>query len=165
MLKTIRVEDFQRCYQKSEQRLHRCVTAQGNYFEGDNIDVWKKMKILVNKKSVLLLFCHTLYIYWKILELLSLLSYCSRNCGFFLRSGLETWRFLPSSKRERSVGQRNSKNLVNLPAIPVSLITQHNKYLSKFIIKVTVRYWGNKTNKKKDEGQRDSGDIWEHASD
>ena len=42
MLKTIPFEDFQRCYQKWEQRLHRCVAAQGNYFEGDNIDVWKK---------------------------------------------------------------------------------------------------------------------------
>ena len=33
MLKTISVEDFQRCYQKW------CVPAQGNSFEGDNIDV------------------------------------------------------------------------------------------------------------------------------
>ena len=41
MLNTISVEDLQRCYQKWEQRLHRCVAAQGNYFEGDNIDVWK----------------------------------------------------------------------------------------------------------------------------
>ena len=44
MLKTIPVEDFQRCYQKWEQCLHWCVAAQGNYFEGDNIDVWKKIK-------------------------------------------------------------------------------------------------------------------------
>ena len=41
MLKTLPVEDFQRSYQKWE-RLIRCVAAQGNYFEGDNIDVWKK---------------------------------------------------------------------------------------------------------------------------
>ena len=41
MMKTIPVEDFQRCYQKWEQRLHQCVAAQGNYFEGDNIDVLK----------------------------------------------------------------------------------------------------------------------------
>ena len=39
MLKTIPVEDFQGCYEKWEQRFHRCVDAQGNYFEGDNIDV------------------------------------------------------------------------------------------------------------------------------
>ena len=39
MLKTTRVEDFQRCHQKWEQRLHRCVAVQGNYFEGDNIVV------------------------------------------------------------------------------------------------------------------------------
>ena len=39
MLKTIPVEDFQRHYQKWKQRLHRCVAAQGNYFEGGNIDV------------------------------------------------------------------------------------------------------------------------------
>ena len=38
MLKTIPVEDLQRCYQKWEQRLHRFVAAQW-YFEGDNIDV------------------------------------------------------------------------------------------------------------------------------
>ena len=37
MLKTIPIEDFQRCYQKWEQCLHRCVAAQGNYFEGDDI--------------------------------------------------------------------------------------------------------------------------------
>ena len=39
MQNAIPVEDFQRCYQKWEQRLHRCVATQGNYFEGDNIDV------------------------------------------------------------------------------------------------------------------------------
>jgi hypothetical protein len=33
------VEYFQRCYQKCELRLHRCVAAQGNYFEGDYIGV------------------------------------------------------------------------------------------------------------------------------
>lgn len=32
MLKSIPVEDFQRCYQKLEQRLHRCVAAHDNYF-------------------------------------------------------------------------------------------------------------------------------------
>ena len=39
MLKTITVKDFQRSNQKWEQRLHRCVAAQGNYFEDNNIDV------------------------------------------------------------------------------------------------------------------------------
>ena len=39
LLKIIPVEDFQRCYQKWEQCLHRCVAAQGNYFEGNNIYV------------------------------------------------------------------------------------------------------------------------------
>ena len=38
MLKTIPVEDLQRCYHKWEH-LHLCVAAQGNYFEGDTIDV------------------------------------------------------------------------------------------------------------------------------
>ena len=38
MLKTMPIEDIQRCYQTWE-RLHRCVAAQGNYFEGDNIEV------------------------------------------------------------------------------------------------------------------------------
>ena len=39
MLKTIPIEDFQRCYQKWEQRFHRCVAAQGNCFDGDDINV------------------------------------------------------------------------------------------------------------------------------
>ena len=60
MLKIISVEDFQRCYQQWEQRLHGCVAAQGNYFERDNIDVWVR-ETLVNKKSVSLIFCHTSY--------------------------------------------------------------------------------------------------------
>ena len=59
MLKTIPVEDFQRCYQKRDQRLLQCVA------EGDNIDVWIKIKTLVNKKSISLLFCHNSYIYIK----------------------------------------------------------------------------------------------------
>ena len=41
MLKTIPVENLQHCYQKWEKCLHLCVPAQGNYFDGDNIDVWK----------------------------------------------------------------------------------------------------------------------------
>ena len=60
ILKTIPVEDFQRCYQKREQ-LHWCVASQGNYFKGDNIDVWKKLKLWEIKKTVSLLFWHTLY--------------------------------------------------------------------------------------------------------
>ena len=48
MLKTIPVEDFELFYQKWEQRLHRWVAAQGNYFEGDNIDVWKKIKSFIS---------------------------------------------------------------------------------------------------------------------
>ena len=39
MLKTIPVEDFQRCYQKKGQRPHQCAAAQGNYFERGDIDV------------------------------------------------------------------------------------------------------------------------------
>ena len=39
ILKTIPFEDFQRCYQKWDQCLHRYVAAQGNYFERDDIDV------------------------------------------------------------------------------------------------------------------------------
>ena len=50
MLKTILVEDFQRCYQNWE-RLHWYVAAQGKYFERDNIDVKKKIKTLVNKNQ------------------------------------------------------------------------------------------------------------------
>ena len=41
MLKTIPVEDFQRCYQNWKQRLHQCAATQGNYFEGDSIDFSK----------------------------------------------------------------------------------------------------------------------------
>ena len=38
-LKAIPVSDFQRCYEEWEQRLQRCVAFQGNYFEGDELDL------------------------------------------------------------------------------------------------------------------------------
>jgi histone-lysine N-methyltransferase SETMAR len=37
-LKGIPAEVFQNCYEQWKQRLRRCVSAQGNYFEGDNLD-------------------------------------------------------------------------------------------------------------------------------
>jgi hypothetical protein len=37
-LKGIRAEAFLHCYQQWK-RLRRCVAAQGNYFEGDNLDL------------------------------------------------------------------------------------------------------------------------------
>jgi len=38
-LKAIRVSDYQRCYEEWEQRLRRCVASQGNYSEGDKLDL------------------------------------------------------------------------------------------------------------------------------
>ena len=38
-LKGIPAEDFQHCYEEWKQRLRRYVAAQGNYFEGDNLDL------------------------------------------------------------------------------------------------------------------------------
>jgi len=38
-LKAIPVSDFQRCCEEWEQRLRRCVASQGNYFEGDKLDL------------------------------------------------------------------------------------------------------------------------------
>ena len=38
-LKAIPVRDNQRCYEEWEQRLRRCVASQGNYFEGDKLDL------------------------------------------------------------------------------------------------------------------------------
>jgi len=38
-LKRISTEAFQHCYEQWKQRLRRCVAAQGNYFEGDNLDL------------------------------------------------------------------------------------------------------------------------------
>ena len=38
-LKGISAEAFQRCYEHWKQRLHRFVAAQGNYFEGDNLEL------------------------------------------------------------------------------------------------------------------------------
>jgi len=37
-LKAIPVSDFQSCYEEWE-RLRRCVASQGNYFEGDKLDL------------------------------------------------------------------------------------------------------------------------------
>jgi len=38
-LKGIRAEAFQHCYEQWKRRLRRCVAAQGNYFEGDKLDL------------------------------------------------------------------------------------------------------------------------------
>ena len=38
-LKAIPVSYFQHCYEEWEQRLRRCVASQGNYFEGDKLDL------------------------------------------------------------------------------------------------------------------------------
>jgi len=47
-LKEIPVSGFQRCYEEWEQRLRRCVASQGNYFEGDKLDLYfKNAELLV----------------------------------------------------------------------------------------------------------------------
>ena len=38
-LEGIPAEAFQHCYEQWKQLLRRCVAAQGNYFEGDNLDL------------------------------------------------------------------------------------------------------------------------------
>jgi len=38
-LRALTHEDFQHCYREREQRLRRSVASQGNYFEGDNVDL------------------------------------------------------------------------------------------------------------------------------
>ena len=38
-LKTIPVSDYQHCYEEWEQRLRKCVASQGNYLEGDKLDL------------------------------------------------------------------------------------------------------------------------------
>ena len=38
-LRALPHEDFQDCYREWEQRLRRCVASQGNYFEGDDVDL------------------------------------------------------------------------------------------------------------------------------
>jgi transposase len=38
-LRALPHEDFQHCYREWEQHLRRCVASQGNYFEGDKVDL------------------------------------------------------------------------------------------------------------------------------
>ena len=38
-LRALLHEDFQHYYREWEQRLRRCMASQGNYFEGDNVDL------------------------------------------------------------------------------------------------------------------------------
>ena len=38
-LRALLHKDFQHCYWEWEQRLQRCVASQGNYFEGDYVDL------------------------------------------------------------------------------------------------------------------------------
>jgi len=58
MLKTIMTGDFQHGYEQWEQRLNWSVIAQGNYFEGNNVNVdfWKNVCWVKNQS---LLFCQT----------------------------------------------------------------------------------------------------------
>ena len=53
-LRALLHEDFQHRYREWEQRLRRCVASQGNYFEGDNVDLYGKCYIK-NKAPVSLL--------------------------------------------------------------------------------------------------------------
>ena len=50
-LKAIPVSDYQRCYEEWEQRLRRYVTPQGNYFEGDKLELTfkNKYKVILNQ--------------------------------------------------------------------------------------------------------------------
>ena len=41
-LKAIPVSDYQLCYEDWEQSLRRCVASQGNYLEGDKLDLYFK---------------------------------------------------------------------------------------------------------------------------
>jgi len=61
-LKGIPSEALHHCYEQCKQRLRRCVAAQGNYSEGDNLDLQIQIKFIVKRKSVSLLFCHTVYV-------------------------------------------------------------------------------------------------------
>ena len=38
-LRALPHEDFQRCYREWKQRLRGCVASEGNYFEGDKVDL------------------------------------------------------------------------------------------------------------------------------
>jgi hypothetical protein len=38
-LKGIPAEAFQHCYEKRKHRIRRCVAVQGNYFEGEKLDL------------------------------------------------------------------------------------------------------------------------------
>ena len=43
-LRALLHEDVQHCYWEWEQRLRRCVASQGNYFKGDNVELWVNVK-------------------------------------------------------------------------------------------------------------------------
>jgi hypothetical protein len=45
-LKVIPVSEFQHCYEEWKKCLQHCVASEGNYFEGDNIE----LKFFLNKK-------------------------------------------------------------------------------------------------------------------
>jgi hypothetical protein len=38
-LKVIPVSDFQHCYEEWQQSLQRCVASEGNYFEGEKLNL------------------------------------------------------------------------------------------------------------------------------
>jgi hypothetical protein len=49
-LKVIPAEAFQHCYEQRKQLLRHCVAVQGNYFEGDNLDL-KRIKFMFKENQ------------------------------------------------------------------------------------------------------------------
>ena len=110
MLKTIPVEDFQRCYQKWEQHLHQYIAAQGTYFEGDNID-FRKKKTVVNKKSVPLIFCHASYFllaihYVDLIQTVRRITSCS-----LAQNSLQSFIYCPVHKHIEDAPRNRSFNV------------------------------------------------------
>ena len=73
-LKAIPVSDYQRCYQDWEQHLRRCVASQGNYFEGDKLDLYFKSNYRVILISLITLFTDLVYIKYQLDALIIIYS-------------------------------------------------------------------------------------------
>ena len=56
--------EFEKCFEDWKKRWHKCIISNGDYFEGDNINVDEKINIFFKKRQFPLFSEHTLYVYY-----------------------------------------------------------------------------------------------------
>ena len=68
-LNKITKNDFLKCFEDWKKRWHKCIIADGNYFEGDEIDIFEKMNTFWKNIKFAILCEQTTYV-WNMSEII-----------------------------------------------------------------------------------------------